>query len=176
MAEDLRQFEEKVEKLEQKIGQLENDLRNAKGNVRALSVIIGLMADKYPDNLAGMYIRECVKFGLAGDLMKKEISGLRYLARIMERDTLEKLVALCTEQAVQEEEEPREFEMPDVPSAQADGSAETGGAAEKRQLSEERNPAAEAETDQAAKTERAAAGKRAAAKTRKKSTGAADGL
>lgn len=108
MAEDL------VE-LEQKKDALERELFIAKGNITALSVVIGLMADKYPDNLASQYIRECVNFKLTGDLMKKEARALQHLAQIMDGDTYEQLVSLCA--GYTEVNLGPEFEMPDTSAA-----------------------------------------------------------
>lgn len=215
--EDLRQLEEKAEELEEeirgrdveiarlkgKISRLERDLRRANGNVRAFSAVIGLMAEKYPENLASQYIRECVSLGLAGDLMKKETSALRYLSQIMSGETYERMVALCAEETV-EDPEP-EFEMPDVSAkrdpaeakraaagassgTEANGAAagassgtETkGAAAEQASEAEAKGAAAEAVSGPKAKksTGKASSGKTtaktAAGKTAKKGTGAAD--
>lgn len=95
--------------------QSEKERRTAQGNVRALSVVIGLMADKYPDKLACQYIRECVELGLIGDLVKKESSALKYLAQIMDGKTYEKLVEMLSEP--EEPEEEQAFEMPDTSQA-----------------------------------------------------------
>ncbi len=114
MAEDLVQLEEKAESLERKIDELERELRIAWGNVSALSAVIGLMADKYPENLVSQYIRECVSLGSRADLMKKETSALRYLSRIADGGMYEKLVALCAETDADPEPD---FEMPDATAA-----------------------------------------------------------
>ena len=118
MAEDLRQLEEKAEELERKIEDLERELRHANGNVKVLMAVIGLVADKYPDDLAGQYLRECANLGLTVDLMKKESSALRYLARVMSGETFERLVAICAENAEADAE--REFEMPDTTAAHSE--------------------------------------------------------
>lgn len=95
--------------------QSEKERRTAQGNVRALSVVIGLMADNYPDKLACQYIRECVELGLIGDLVKKENSALKHLAQIMDGKTYEKLVEMLSEP--EEPEEEQAFEMPDASQA-----------------------------------------------------------
>ena len=86
--------------------QSEKERRTAQGNVRALSVVIGLMADNYPVRYASQYIHECVEYGLPGDLVKRETSALRYLSQIMDGKTYEKLVEMLSEPEEPEEEEP----------------------------------------------------------------------
>ena len=51
--------------------QARQEIRNARGNVRALSVILGLIAERYDLHLGGQFIRECVELKQIDELRER---------------------------------------------------------------------------------------------------------
>lgn len=149
--------------------QLEQELRVARGNVRALSVVIGLVADKYPEHLAEKFIRECVSLGQAGELMRKETSALRYLSRLMDGETYEKLVNLCSEDAEPDQIPEPDTGMPETKTEAGTKPDDTKAAGAKS----ENVKATSANSTGAAASGKASSGKTAQSKTVKASASSA---
>lgn len=73
---------------------LVDELRAAKANIRALCVLLGLTAEKYPTNLMPQFIRECVDLRLIDELKPKEGRGLAHIAGAIGPELYDRLVGL----------------------------------------------------------------------------------
>lgn len=67
-------------------------------NVRALNVIIGLIAEKYPADYAARFVRECVELKQDTELEKKINSGMAYIEKVYGPKLYERLVRLFEQQ------------------------------------------------------------------------------
>ena len=137
----------------------------ARGNTRALDIVIGLLAKRYPRDLIPKFIRECVELKQEDLLNTTRMDGLVFLADTLGAETYEQLVNYEAEQAA------RDLEMEETPEVELvyDPSIEKEYRAEQ---------AAKKDGGKAATVRKAAtAAKKTAARkaTGKKSSGAADG-
>lgn len=168
----------------------------AKAAAETLMVIIGLMVDKYPPNLAQSFMRECVQFTQYDELSAKKTDGINYIRRAFDPEIYDQLMQMFLEQARDEllpEEEKPEVELVYDPSIADEYRAEQAAKAGKEAIVEivEKVPDVDAAKAGDTKTAKkapakkqagvktaarvAAAGKKTVAQTRKKATGAADG-
>ena len=168
----------------------------AKAAAETLMVIIGLMVDKYPPNLAQSFMRECVQFTQYDELSAKKTDGINYIRRAFDPEIYDQLMQMFLEQARDEllpEEEKPEVELVYDPSIADEYRAEQAAKAGKEAIVEivEKVPDVDAAKAGDTKTAKkapakkqagvktaarvAAAGKKTVAQTRKKETGAADG-
>lgn len=143
----------------------------ARGNVRALDIVIGLMAKRYPRDLIPKFIRECVELKQEDLLRTTATDGLAFLAETLGSETYEMLVNYLAEQAALDLEKVPEVELVYDPSIEKEYRAEQ---AAKKAGSK---PAAGQKTKTATVRKAATAAKKTAARkaTGKKSSGAADG-
>lgn len=137
----------------------------ARGNTRALDIVIGLMAKRYPRDLIPKFIRECVELKQEDLLRTTAMDGLAFLAETLGSETYEMLVNYLAEQAA------RDLEMEKTPEVELvyDPSIEKEYRAEQA--------AKKAGGKTATVRKAATAAKKTAARkaTGKKSSGAADG-
>lgn len=167
----------------------------AKAAAETLMVIIGLMVDKYPPNLAQSFMRECVQFTQYDELSAKKTDGINYIRRAFDPEIYDQLMQMFLEQARDEllPEEKPEVELAYDPSIADEYRAEQAAKAEKEEIVEivEKVPDVDAAKAGDIKTAKkapakkqtgvktaervAAAGKKTVAQTKKKATGAADG-
>ena len=135
----------------------------ARGNVRALDIVIGLMAKRYPRDLIPKFIRECVELKQEDLLRTTATDGLAFLAETLGSETYEMLVNYLAEQAAREMAKAPEVELVYDPSIEKEYRAEQA--------------AKKAGGKTATVRKAATAAKKTAARkaTGKKSSGAADG-
>ena len=146
------------------------DLPVVRANVRALDIVIGLVAGGYPKDMMKRFIGECVDLKQDGLLDATMMNGVNYLMSTLGEDVFRKLVEHLAERIRKDDELAKgESELADCAgtvSADLREDNETGAAA--------KTPAKkQAGVKTAARI--AAAGKKTAAQTRKRATGAADG-
>ena len=72
-------------------------------NIRALNVVIGLLARQYPAHLAPQYIRECVQLKQYAELNRNEEDALSYMSRVYGADLFFQLVNLFEELEAKED-------------------------------------------------------------------------
>lgn len=137
----------------------------AQGNVRALDIVIGLMAKRYPRDLIPKFIRECVELKQEDLLRTTATNGLAFLAETLGSETYEMLVNYLAEQAA------RDLEMEETPEVELvyDPSIE------KEYRAEQAEKKAGGKTATVRKSATAAKKTAARKATGKKSGGAADG-
>lgn len=149
----------------------------ARGNVRALDIVIGLMAKRYPRDLIPKFIRECVELKQEDLLRTTAMDGLAFLAETLGSETYEMLVNYLAEQAARdlEMEETPEVELVYDPSIEKEYREEQ----DKKEAAVRKAAAAKKQAGGKTATVRkaATAAKKTAARkaTGKKSSGAADG-
>ena len=145
----------------------------ARGNARALDIVIGLMAKRYPRDLIPKFIRECVELKQEDLLNTTRMEGLAFLADTLGPETYEQLVNYETEQAT------RDLEMEETPEVELvyDPSIEKEYRAEQAAKKAGSKLAAEQKTKTATVRKAATAAKKTAARkaTGEKNGGAADG-
>lgn len=145
----------------------------ARGNVRALDIVIGLLAKRYPRDLIPKFIRECVELKQEDLLRTTATVGLAFLAETLGSETYEMLVNYLAEQAA------RDLEMEETPEVELvyDPSIEKEYRAEQAAKKAGSKPAAGQKTKTDTVRKAATAAKKTAARkaTGKKSSGAADG-
>jgi len=73
---------------------LVNELRAARANVRALCVLLGMAAEKYPATLTPQFIRECVDLKQMDELKAKEDRGVAHIAGAVGPELFARLVEL----------------------------------------------------------------------------------
>lgn len=137
----------------------------ARGNVRALDIVIGLMAKRYPRDLIPKFIRECVELKQEDLLRTTATDGLAFLAETLGSETYEMLVNYLAEQASRdlEMEETPEVELVYDPSIEKEYRAEQAAKKSGGKTATVRKAATSAKKTAARKA------------TGKKSSGAADG-
>lgn len=146
------------------------DLPVVRANVRALDIVIGLIAGGYPKDMMKRFIGECVDLKQDGLLDATMMNGVNYLMSTLGEDVSRKLVEHLAERIRKDDELAKgESEMADCAgtvSADLLEDNETGAAA--------KTPAKkQAGVKTAARI--SATGKKTVAQTRKRATGAADG-
>lgn len=143
----------------------------ARGNARALDIVIGLLAKRYPRDLIPKFIRECVKLKQEDLLNTTRMEGLAFLADTLGTETYKQLVNYLAEQAALDLEKVPEVELVYDPSIEKEYRAEQ---AAKKAGSK---PSAGQKPKAAAVRKAATAAKKTSARkaTGKKSSGAADG-
>ena len=146
------------------------DLPVVRANVRALDIVIGLIAGGYPKDMMKRFIGECVDLKQDGLLDATMMNGVNYLMSTLGEDVFRKLVEHLAERIRKDDELAKgESEMADCAgtvSADLREDNETGAAA--------KTPAKK-QTGVKTAARIAAAGKKTVAQTRKRATGAADG-
>ena len=147
----------------------------AKAAAETLMVVVGLMVDKYPPNLAQNFMRECVQFAQHDELDMKKADGISYIQRVYDPEVYDQLMQIYLERA-------RDELLPEESAGKTEETWNGGNAKHfvevADQLPEEAGTAKKTTRKQAGvKTAArvAAAGKKTVAQTRKKATGAADG-
>ena len=188
--------EEESNQIMEELAEMAYGWLEAKAAAETLMVIIGLMVDKYPPNLAQSFMRECVQFTQYDELSAKKMDGVNYIRRAFDPEIYDQLMQMFLEQARDEllpEEEKPEVELVYDPSIADEYRAEQAAKAGKEAIVEivEKVPDVDAAKAGDTKTAKkapakkqagvktaarvAAAGKKTVAQTRKKATGAADG-
>ena len=146
------------------------DLPVVRANVRALDIVIGLIAGGYPKDMMKRFIGECVDLKQDGLLDATMMNGVNYLMSTLGEDVFRKLVEHLAERIRKDDELAKgESEMADCAgtvSADLLEDNETGAAAKTTAKKQ-------AGVKTAARI--SAAGKKTVAQTRKRATGAADG-
>ena len=146
------------------------DLPVVRANVRALDIVIGLIAGGYPKDMMKRFIGECVVLKQDGLLDATMMNGVNYLMSTLGEDVFRKLVDHLAERIRTDDELAKaENEMADCAgtvSADLREDNESGAAA--------KTPAKK-QTGVKTAARIAAAGKKTVAQTRKRATGAADG-
>lgn len=104
------------------------EIRNARGNVRALSVILGLIAEKYDFYRGAQFIRECVELKQIDELREKEMRALSYLATMMDGELYAGLVELLANDLTDDEVLMTGKADGETRQAAAGGAKETGSA------------------------------------------------
>ena len=146
------------------------DLPVVRANVRALDIVIGLIAGGYPKDMMKRFIGECVDLKQDGLLDATMMNGVNYLMSTLGEDVFRKLVDHLTERIRTDDELAKgENEMADCAGtvlADLREDNKSGAAA--------KTPAKK-QTGVKTAARIAAAGKKTVAQTRKRATGAADG-
>ena len=146
------------------------DLPVVRANVRALDIVIGLIAGGYPKDMMKRFIGECVDLKQDGLLDATMMNGVNYLMSTLGEDIFRKLVEHLAERIRKDDELAKgESELADCAgtvSADLREDNESGAAA--------KTPAKK-QTGVKTAARIAAAGKKTVAQTRKRATGAADG-
>lgn len=143
----------------------------ARGNARALDIVIGLLAKRYPRDLIPKFIRECVELKQEDLLNTTRMEGLAFLADTLGGETYDQLVNFLAEQAALDLEKVPEVELV------YDLSIEKEYRAEQAAKKAGSKPAAGQKTKTATVRKAATAAKKTAARkaTGEKNGGAADG-
>ena len=147
------------------------EIRNARGNVRALSVILGLIAERYDLHRGGQFIRECVELKQIDELREKEMRALSYLATMMDGELYAGLVELLANDLTDDEVlMTGKADGEETGQAAAGGAKETGSASGRTGSASGRTGSASSRT-KSSPTRTGSAPKKAG----KKTSGAADG-
>lgn len=75
-----------------------------RGNARALDIVIGLLAKRYPRDLIPKFIRECVELKQEDLLNTTRMEGLAFLADTLGTETYEQLVEYLAERIRKDDE------------------------------------------------------------------------
>ena len=59
------------------------DLTHVKGQLETMMVVVGLLAEKYPQHLVGQFISECVELKQYDELNRKKQRGLHYMDAVI---------------------------------------------------------------------------------------------
>ena len=59
------------------------DLTHVKGQLETMMVVVGMMAEKYPQHLIGQFISECVELKQYDELNRKKQRGLHYMDAVI---------------------------------------------------------------------------------------------
>ena len=59
------------------------DLTHVKGQLETMLVVVGLLAEKYPQHLIGQFISECVELKQYGELNRKRQRGLSWMDAVI---------------------------------------------------------------------------------------------
>ena len=59
------------------------DLTHVKGQLETMMVVVGLLAEKYPQHLIGQFISECVELKQYDELNRKKQWGLHYMDAVI---------------------------------------------------------------------------------------------
>lgn len=69
-------------------------LKATRANVRALTVIVGMMATYYPVNMAKMFVKECVDLAQYDELTRMENEGMAQIGAIIGGELYARMVGL----------------------------------------------------------------------------------
>ena len=112
IAEKANTPEEESNQIMEELAEMAYSWLEAKAAAETLMVIVGLMADRYPPNLAQSFIRECVQLAQHDELSVKKADGISYIRRAFDPETYDQLMQLFLEAARDEllsEEESRKW-------------------------------------------------------------------
>lgn len=131
--------EEESNQIMEELAEMAYGWLEAKAAAETLMVIIGLMVDKYPPNLAQSFMRECVQFTQYDELSAKKTDGVNYIRRAFDPEIYDQLMQMFLEQARDEllpEKEKPEVELVYEPSIADEYRAEQAAKAGKEEIVE----------------------------------------